>query len=76
MGRRTCCDWGLPAFVVMVLASESKGWVWMDPTLCLCLVLVGSGFKREELSGLHQQHQQQDKEKDGEEPDGKTGWKG
>lgn len=47
----------------------------MDTTPCLCLVLMRSGFKSEEPSGLHQQHQQQDKEKDGEEPDGKTGWK-
>lgn len=28
--RRTCYDQSLPAFMVMVLASESKGWVWMD----------------------------------------------
>lgn len=74
MGRRTHRAWGRPAFVVMVLATESKGWVWMDPTLRLCLVLVGSGFQREELPGLHQQHQQQGQEKDGEEPDGKMSW--
>lgn len=54
MGRRTRCDWGLPAFEVVVLASESKGWFRMDQTLCLNPVLVGSGFKREEPSDLHQ----------------------
>lgn len=75
MGRRTCYDQGLPVFLVMVMAAESKGSVWMDLTLCLCLVLVELGFKREELLGLHPQHQQRDKEKDGEESDSKTGWK-
>lgn len=29
MSRRTCRDQGPPAFVVMVLAPDSTGWVWM-----------------------------------------------
>lgn len=29
MRRRTCSDQGAPAFVVMVVASNSTGWVWM-----------------------------------------------
>lgn len=61
MRRRTYSDQGLPAFMVMVLGQHRLG---LDgPALWSHLLLVGSGSRREEPSGPHQQHQQWDKEK-------------
>lgn len=59
--RKTCSDQSLPALMVMVLAPDSLG---LDgPALWSHLLLVGSGSRREEPPGPHQQHQKWDKEK-------------
>lgn len=55
----------LPAFVVMVLAPDSTGWVWMVQHCLWVSFWWDPAPEREEPPDLHQQHQQRDEEKDG-----------